>query len=92
MPKADKTVVLTAVLTRRCNSHGDLYGNRKGASENGPRKADGGLDRLTEDLILNENTDRDHITKDLFLPTEGANGSSIVWESSEPEFVNEEGG
>jgi hypothetical protein len=93
LPKADKTVVLTAVLTS-----GDAIATVtftvtvKARPKTDQEKLTEDWTVLTEDLILNENTDRDHITKDLFLPTEGANGSSIVWESSEPEFVNEEGG
>jgi gliding motility-associated-like protein len=46
---------------------------------------------LTDDLIIGTNTDLSSITTAISLPSTGANGSAIIWTSSNPSVVSADG-
>ncbi len=46
---------------------------------------------LTDVLVLNENSALDNVTADLYLPTLGNSGSTIIWTSSDTAVLNTNG-
>lgn len=46
---------------------------------------------LTDEILLRGNSSLENVTSDLFLPTEGAYGSTINWESSNTNVVSIDG-
>ncbi|HBN85270.1 MAG TPA: hypothetical protein DDZ89_15670, partial [Clostridiales bacterium] len=46
---------------------------------------------LTDDVILNENSDLNNVLGNLILPALGANGSTISWESNNTTFLSNDG-
>ena len=90
------TVLLTSLVEGnalvRCTAQGGTFSETSASlilTEEAKLNLD--YDQLTSDILLQANQALNIVRSDLFLPTSGANGSSITWSSSNTSFLETTG-
>ncbi len=87
----DITVTLTATIIKNGVTETKVFEVTVKASAVNPDSQDVEDDKADLEIVTQEGESLDNVTKDLTLPTTGGNGTTITWESSAPEFIDDAG-